>query len=66
MAKISDVERNNLSIRVRKIAKSVTSNPTTDSKAHAGLALSILALLSGDLDLSLSQQLLKLLKDLER
>ncbi|MGZ6440796.1 MAG: hypothetical protein ACXWRU_12125 [Pseudobdellovibrionaceae bacterium] len=66
MEKIFEIDRKDISKQAQKIIKAVRPNSSADDKANAGLALSILSLLSVDVDNSTAQQLLKLLKTIQQ
>lgn len=66
MAKPYGVERKEISIQAQKIVKSIKPTTSAIDKANAALALSILALLSPEMETSISQQFLKFVKDIQK
>ena len=61
---MTDAERKNINVQSQKVLRNLKRNSSTEDKANAGLALSIIALVSIETDNSRAQQLLKTLKDL--
>ena len=58
------LERENIGSRAQKILKSIAKSSSADDKSNAALALSMVSLLSADVDNSVASQLLKQLKSL--
>jgi len=63
--KLAEVDRSGISRQAQAIARKIKKSSSAEDKADAGLALSILALVSTQPEDSAAQQLLKLLKDLK-
>lgn len=66
MAKIYEVERKEISKQAQKIIKSIKLTSSPSEKVDAALALSVLALLSPETEISVSQQFLKFVKELQK
>ncbi len=66
MAEIYEIEGKEISKQAQKIIKSLRQTTSTDDKANAALALSVLALLSPETEPSISQQFLKFIKGLQK
>jgi hypothetical protein len=66
MAKIYEVERKEISRQAQRILKSIKPTTSANDKVNAALALSVLALLSPETEISISQQFLKFVKDLQK
>lgn len=66
MAKICEIESKGISRQAQKIIKSLKPTASTDDKANAALALSVLALLSSETEVSISQWFLRFVKDIQK
>lgn len=66
MAKIYEVEREEIVKQAQKIIRSVKPSAPVNDKVNMALALSVLALLAADSKVPIAQQFLKFVKNIQK